>query len=136
MAAGEKVRATKVNASPYLGIVPRMQYYFFCSECTETLSFTTDPENADYKLNDGATRSYQSRDDDDAVGDGRKNFSRDDEALRALGLEPRDGIFNDILPIRAKNEYIVRLQHTHEMLVERLGAHKMKEKAGPFNPAA
>jgi hypothetical protein len=42
----------------YLGI-QRWRFYIKCTHCARTLSFLTDPKNADYEMESGGTRNYE-----------------------------------------------------------------------------
>jgi Saf4/Yju2 protein len=42
----------------YLGI-QRFRFYIKCTQCSRTLSFLTDPKNADYEMETGGTRNYE-----------------------------------------------------------------------------
>jgi hypothetical protein len=42
----------------YLGI-QRFRFYIKCTHCSRTISFLTDPENADYEMESGGTRNYE-----------------------------------------------------------------------------
>lgn len=44
-----------VHEETYLGI-PIFRFYIRCPRCAQEISFKTDPENADYKAENGATR--------------------------------------------------------------------------------
>jgi hypothetical protein len=42
----------------YLGI-QRWRFYIKCTHCSRTVSFLTDPKNADYEMESGGTRNYE-----------------------------------------------------------------------------
>jgi hypothetical protein len=42
----------------YLGI-QRFRFYIKCNHCSRTISFLTDPANADYEMESGGTRNYE-----------------------------------------------------------------------------
>lgn len=42
----------------YLGI-QRWRFYIKCTHCSRTLTFLTDPKNADYEMESGGTRNYE-----------------------------------------------------------------------------
>eukprot|EP00980_Cylindrotheca_fusiformis_P001631 scaffold368_cov125-Cylindrotheca_fusiformis.AAC.9 len=42
----------------YLGI-QRWRFYIKCTHCSRTISFLTDPKNADYEMESGGTRNYE-----------------------------------------------------------------------------
>ena len=60
-------RGTKFNSKKepmggphgkYLGI-QRWRFYIKCTQCARPISFLTDPQNADYEMESGATRNYE-----------------------------------------------------------------------------
>jgi Saf4/Yju2 protein len=60
-------RGTKFNSKKepmggphgkYLGI-QRWRFYIKCTQCAKPISFLTDPQNADYEMESGATRNYE-----------------------------------------------------------------------------
>ena len=133
MAAGETINATKGVAEFYLGIVPRVKYYFLCNECTETLSFTTDPKNADYELHSGATRLHLAS----HKGSNKRKDDKDDKLMRALGLHLEDDFLVDST-VRSLDHYIMCLHRIHEILTKNLKAQKKQQqrKKPHFNSAA
>nr|XP_032603775.2 splicing factor YJU2-like [Taeniopygia guttata] len=57
---GKKFNARKetVQSEPYLGL-PIFRFYIKCTRCLAEITFRTDPENADYAVEHGATRNFQ-----------------------------------------------------------------------------
>jgi glutaredoxin len=70
----------------YLGI-QRWRFYIKCTHCARTLSFLTDPKNADYEMESGGTRNYEvykdkaKTEEEDAV---EKEQEEKEDLMRAL----------------------------------------------------
>ena len=62
MYQGRKFNSKKENVTgengTYLGI-QRFRFYIKCTACSQPVSFLTDPKNADYEMESGATRNYE-----------------------------------------------------------------------------
>ena len=62
MYQGRKFNSKKENVigehGTYLGI-QRFRFYIKCTACSQPVSFLTDPKNADYEMESGATRNYE-----------------------------------------------------------------------------
>lgn len=62
MYRGRKFNSKKENVKgaegKYLGI-QRYRFYLKCAACSRPLTFLTDPENADYEMETGGTRTYE-----------------------------------------------------------------------------
>lgn len=62
MYQGRKFNSKKENVAgehgTYLGI-QRFRFYIKCTACSQPVSFLTDPKNADYEMESGATRNYE-----------------------------------------------------------------------------
>lgn len=59
----------------YLGI-RIYRFYIKCTRCLQEISFRTDPENADYEIEEGATRNFQ------ALKLAEEQARREEEALK------------------------------------------------------
>lgn len=62
MYQGRKFNSKKESVAgengKYLGI-QRFRFYIKCTACSQPVSFLTDPKNADYEMESGATRNYE-----------------------------------------------------------------------------
>jgi Saf4/Yju2 protein len=75
----------------YLSI-QRFRFYIKCTACSQPISFLTDPKNADYEMESGATRNYELQKD--------KKESEDTAALEQETEEKEDplkGLENRVL---------------------------------------
>jgi len=63
---GRKFNSKKENVEgpegKYLGI-QRYRFYIKCNACSRPITFLTDPKNADYEMENGATRNYELKKD-------------------------------------------------------------------------
>ena len=53
-----KKESVKGEEGKYLGI-QRFRFCIECAECSTMITFLTDPQNADYEMESGATRNYE-----------------------------------------------------------------------------
>lgn len=61
-----KKESVKGSEGKYLGI-QRYRFYIKCTACSRPLTFLTDPENADYEMESGGTRTYEVHKDKDRI---------------------------------------------------------------------
>jgi hypothetical protein len=70
----------------YLGIT-RWRFYIKCTSCARTLTFLTDPQNADYEMESGGTRNYELKKDKQATEDevaAQLEKEEEEDPMRAL----------------------------------------------------
>jgi hypothetical protein len=73
----------------YLGI-QRFRFYIKCTACSQPVSFLTDPQNADYEMESGATRNYELQKDKKSTEDEALQEQEEEETNDPLkGLENR-----------------------------------------------
>mmetsp|Transcript_32000 Transcript_32000/g.52857 ORF Transcript_32000/g.52857 Transcript_32000/m.52857 type:complete len:311 (-) Transcript_32000:140-1072(-) len=73
----------------YLGI-QRFRFYIKCTACSQPVSFCTDPQNADYAMESGATRNYELQKDKKTTEDTAAQEEEEEETNDPLkGLENR-----------------------------------------------
>lgn len=68
MGAGKKFNAKKEEAGSYLTI-KRYRFYIKCSVCSTQITYRTDPKNGDYEIEQGATRIFELRKEQDRERD-------------------------------------------------------------------
>ena len=93
MYQGRKFNSKKENVQGengrYLGI-QRFRFYIKCTACSQPVSFLTDPKNADYEMESGATRNYElSRDKKDAEETAAQELEVEEKEDPLKGLENR-----------------------------------------------
>lgn len=73
----------------YLGI-QKFRFYIKCTACSQPVSFLTDPQNADYEMESGATRNYELHKDKKTTEDTAAQEVEEEETIDPLkGLENR-----------------------------------------------
>ena len=72
----------------YLGIA-RFRFYIKCTHCARPISFVTDPQNADYSVESGATRNYEMQKDKQEQEETQDEEQHDDKADPMKALEQR-----------------------------------------------
>ncbi len=79
MYRGRKFNSKKENVKgaegKYLGI-QRYRFYIKCSACSRPMTFLTDPENADYEMETGGTRTYEVHKDRERI---KENVEREEQ---------------------------------------------------------
>ena len=87
---GRKFNSKKENVEgpdgKYLGI-QRFRFYIKCNACSRPITFLTDPKNADYEMENGATRNYELKKDQTETEekfDKEKNNEEKEAPLKAL----------------------------------------------------
>lgn len=82
----EPVRGDK---GKYLGI-QRFRFYIKCSVCSRPITFLTDPENADYEMENGGTRTYEVHKDKKKTEENFETEKAEEEGADAMkALENR-----------------------------------------------
>lgn len=75
----------------YLGIT-RWRFYIKCTHCSRPVTFLTDPKNADYEMESGATRNYEIQKDKAATEE-----EADAEKVEEEKLDPMKALENRVL---------------------------------------
>lgn len=105
----------------YLGI-QRWRFYIKCTNCARTISFLTDPKNADYEMESGGTRNYEvykdkaKTEEENAV---EKEQEEKDDMMKALENRVLDSQremadLDNLEEIKAMNRRHVQLQSAAE----------------------
>lgn len=122
-----KKEAMKGPAGKYLGI-QRWRFYIKCTHCSRPITFSTDPKNADYEMETGATRNYEVYKDKSGT---EEKFSEEKEKqekidpMRALENRVLDSQremadFDNLEQIKAMNLKHVQFQN-HIMNTNKIG---------------
>ena len=93
MYRGRKYNSKKENVKgaegKYLGI-QRYRFYIKCSACSRPMTFLTDPENADYEMETGGTRTYEVHKDRERIKESvEKEEEKDEKEDPMKALENR-----------------------------------------------
>lgn len=100
----------------YLGI-QRFRFYIKCTHCSRTVSFLTDPKNADYEMESGGTRNYEVYKDKEKTEEESAQEKEEDEKLdpmralenRVLDSQREIADLDNLEEIRAMNRKHVQL---------------------------
>lgn len=122
LSVGTKFNAKKEKAGFYINVIPLLRFYCKCSHCKQTLALKTDPKNADYEVEGGATRCYETKKGHEQFED-KSALDKKHRALEELILASHREMADqdELEALLARNRYIERLQLIHERLLERLG---------------
>ncbi len=84
-----KKEAVAGPTGKYLGI-QRFRFYIKCTACSRPVTFLTDPQNADYEMESGATRNYEVYKDERKTNEKQEELQEEEETLDSLkALENR-----------------------------------------------
>lgn len=86
-----KKEAVKGSEGKYLGI-QRFRFYIKCTACSRPLTFLTDPQNADYEMESGGTRTYEVHKDR-----AKQDKETELEEAKAEKLDPMKALENRVL---------------------------------------
>jgi len=95
MYRGRKFNSKKENVGgaegKYLGI-QRYRFYIKCTACSRPLTFLTDPENTDYEMETGGTRTFEVHKDRDKIKD-----TMEQQELKSEKEDPMKALENRVL---------------------------------------
>ena len=86
-----KKEAVKGSEGKYLGI-QRFRFYIKCTACSRPITFLTDPQNADYEMESGGTRTYEVHKDR-----AKQDKETELEEAKAEKLDPMKALENRVL---------------------------------------
>jgi len=133
----------------YLGI-QRWRFYIKCTHCARTISFLTDPKNADYEMESGGTRNYEVYKDkaktEEEIAVEKEQEEKEDmmRALenRVLDSQREMADLDNLEEIRAMNKRHVKLLSAAEggfdadakaVMAARLAREEMAKKESELN---
>mmetsp|Transcript_37961 Transcript_37961/g.47935 ORF Transcript_37961/g.47935 Transcript_37961/m.47935 type:complete len:326 (-) Transcript_37961:325-1302(-) len=125
MYAGKKFnsRCEIVEGDTYLGL-RKYRFYVKCCVCCAEISFKTDPQNADYELEAGATRNFEAWKANKAAEQEAEKLRQEEDQDTVKALENRaldSKIEMDILDaldeIKAINKRHERVDPLHQLLL-------------------
>ena len=101
----------------YLGI-QRWRFYIKCTHCSRTISFLTDPKNADYEMESGGTRNYEVYKDKEKTEESVALEKEEEEKVdpmkalenRVLDSQREMADLDNLEEIRAMNRRHIQLQ--------------------------
>eukprot|EP00525_Craspedostauros_australis_P010172 CAMPEP_0198126578 /NCGR_PEP_ID=MMETSP1442-20131203/45157_1 /TAXON_ID= /ORGANISM="Craspedostauros australis, Strain CCMP3328" /LENGTH=348 /DNA_ID=CAMNT_0043786385 /DNA_START=81 /DNA_END=1130 /DNA_ORIENTATION=- len=128
----------------YLGI-QRFRFYIKCTHCSRSISFLTDPQNADYEMESGGTRNYEVYKDKEKKAETSALEKEKEEKLdpmkalenRVLESQREMADLDNLEEIRAMNRKHVQLMKENEKnglgadaksLLDRIDAGKKKKQ--------
>ena len=108
MYMGKKFNSMKENAQgeKYKGI-QIIRFYIKCSTCSKEMTFKTDPENGDYTMESGGSRTFEMWKEKSAVAE--TNLSERLEADKQDNIQPAE----ELWPDRATGLEAVKQDSTH-----------------------
>ena len=142
MYRGKKFNSKKeeVTGEDYLGI-KLWRFYIKCCACSQEIAFRTDPKNADYTLERGASRNYEAwRDGEEVEGESeerRKGGEEKADAMKALenrtlASKREMEVLDALDEIRSLNRRHEQAGTVHALLMkraeERAGLHEADEE--------
>lgn len=106
----------------YLGIT-RWRFYIKCNHCSRPITFLTDPKNADYEMENGATRNYEIHRDKE------KELQEDTQASEeAAKLDPMKALEDRVLDSQREMADLDNLEEIKAMNARHV--HLMKNEDG------
>ena len=145
MYRGRKFNSKKENVKgaegKYLGI-QRYRFYIKCSACSRPMTFLTDPENADYEMETGGTRTFEVHKDRERT---KEHVEREEEkgekedpmkALenRVLASQKEMADLDNLDEIKAMNMRHLKMMGTNvaDATSEILNLHHREEEDDPL----
>lgn len=126
MYRGRKFNSKKENVQgpngKYLGI-QRFRFYIKCTACSRPITFLTDPKNADYEMESGATRNYEMAKDKQAT---EENFEKEQEEENKE--DPLRGLESRVLASQREMQDMDNLEEIKALNMRHL--HLMSSKGG------
>jgi hypothetical protein len=122
-----------VKGEEYLGI-KKLRFYIKCTHCSAEIAFKTDPKNADYECESGASRNYEMwKDNRETVENEKKERLQEEESDAMKALEHRTVDNKMELDVLDALDEIKALNYRHSKvdtnkLLEKLATENKKEK--------
>jgi hypothetical protein len=122
-----------VKGEEYLGI-KKLRFYIKCTHCSAEIAFKTDPKNADYECESGASRNYEMwKDNRETVENEKKERLLEEESDAMKALEHRTVDNKMELDVLDALDEIKALNYRHSKvdtnkILEKLATENKKEK--------
>lgn len=81
MYQGKKFNSKKEHLDENYKGIHKIRFYIKCTQCSAEITFKTDPKNADYELESGASRNYEIWKERQQVDEEESNTKLEEEAL-------------------------------------------------------
>jgi Zn finger protein HypA/HybF involved in hydrogenase expression len=129
-------KTERIQDDDYLGI-RKLRFYIKCSHCSAEITFKTDPKNADYECESGASRNFEVwRDNEAAIEEATKEREDAEEQDAMKALEHRTTENKNEMDIIDALEEIQDLNYRNQRLDPATVLLNLDKKRGPEDSSA